>query len=302
MQQEFCLIDTGHDQAEGLRRLLMQDSTRIVSIVSGGAGAGKTTSVINLAAFLARSGKNVLAVDENACASNVCATLGLSAHRDLLDVIRRDKTLDQVFVSAPLGFQILPAARGMRVLDKLSTDDQEHLIACFAQLAQPMDIVLIDTAPGRSSRLLPLDFPGHELLVVLAPEPASITSTYSLIKHVHSYHPDKQHFHILINKSSTEREAGIVFENMARVAEQYLGLSLDFTGHIPTDGKLCLRLPVVEVFPDTPSAGAFHAAAESLGKWPCGDGETRTLERFIQHLLQNSHAVAPNGRKQSFQG
>ncbi|HET7062097.1 MAG TPA: AAA family ATPase [Nitrosospira sp.] len=284
------MTDTGHDQAEGLRRLLMQDSTRIVSVVSGGAGAGKTTSIINLAAFLAASGKNVLAIDENACTSNICATLGLSAHRDLLDVIRRDKTLAQVLISAPLGFQILPAGRGMRVLDKLNTGDQVHLIGCFAQIAQPMDIVLIDTAPGRSSRLLSLDFAGHELLVVLAPEPASITSAYSLIKHVHGYHADKQRFHILINKSSMEREAGTVFENMARAADQYLGLSLDFTGYIPTDGKLSLGLPVAEAFPDTPTAAAFREAAESLGKWSCREGESRMLERFIQRLLQNSRA------------
>jgi flagellar biosynthesis protein FlhG len=293
MRQEFRLTDIGHDQAEGLRRLLMQDSTRIVSVVSGGAGAGKTTTVINLAAFLACSGKNVLAIDENACASNICATLGLSAHRDLLDVIRRDKTLDQVLVSAPPGFQVLPAGRGMRVLDKLSTGDQTHLITCFAQIAQPIDIVLIDTAPARSSRLLQLDFAGHELLVVLAPEPASITSAYSLIKHVHGYHPDKQRFHILINKSSMEREAGIVFENMARAADQYLGLSLDFAGHIPADGKLGPGFPMTEAFADTPSAVAFRGVAESLAKWQCGDGESRMLERFIQRLLQSSHDSRP---------
>src|SRR5690348_15615698 len=180
----------------------MHDTVRIVSVISGGAGAGKTTAVINLAAILALDGKNVLVIDENAGASNVCATLGLSAHRDLLDIIRRDKSLDQVLISAQQGFQILPSGRGMRVLDKLSAGEQAHLISCFAHITLPMDIVLIDTAPGRSSRLLPLDFAGHELLVVLSPEPASITSAYSLIKHVHSHYPDKERFHILINKSS----------------------------------------------------------------------------------------------------
>ena len=60
--------------------------------------------MINLAAALARSGKDVLVIDENAGANNVSATLGLNAHRDLLDVIRRDKTLDEVIIPGPEGF------------------------------------------------------------------------------------------------------------------------------------------------------------------------------------------------------
>ena len=40
------------DQAEGLRRLLVQDSLRIVAVTSGITGAGKTATVINLAAAL----------------------------------------------------------------------------------------------------------------------------------------------------------------------------------------------------------------------------------------------------------
>jgi len=286
---ESGLTEAIHDQAEGLRRLLVQDSARIVTIASGSAGAGKTTTVINLAAFLVRSGKNVLVIDENVGANNICATLGLSAHRDLLDVIRRDKGLDQVLLSATEGFQILPAGRGMRVLDKLSAGDQAHLIGCFAHIAQPMDVVLIDTVPGRSSRLLPLNFAGHELVIIVPPEPTSITSAYSVIKHVNSHHPDKRHVHILINKTAVEAEARMIFENMASAATRYLGVSLDFMGFIPLDGKLCMGQAVAEAFPAAASAAAFRRAAESLTEWPCQEGESRRLERFIQRLLQSNH-------------
>ena len=34
------------DQAEGLRRLLVQDSLRIIAVTSGITGAGKTATVI----------------------------------------------------------------------------------------------------------------------------------------------------------------------------------------------------------------------------------------------------------------
>ena len=86
---ELILANPTEDQAEGLRRLLAQDSLHIITVVSGSVGAGKTSTVINLAAALAHNGKDVLVIDENAGANNLAGTLGLSAHRDLLDVIRR---------------------------------------------------------------------------------------------------------------------------------------------------------------------------------------------------------------------
>ncbi|SEK70791.1 AAA family ATPase [Nitrosovibrio tenuis] len=282
------MTDPIHDQAEGLRRLLVQDFVRIVTITSGNAGTGKTTTVINLAAFLTRNGKNVLVIDENVGANNLSATLGISAHRDLLDVIRRDKTLDQVIISRGEGLHILPAGRGMRVLDKLSAGDRAHLIGCFARLAQPMDVVLIDAAPRRSSRLLPLNFTGHELLIVVSPEPNSITSAYALIKHINSQHQGKQRFHILVNKTGIKAEAQIIFDNMASAAMQYLDVSLDFMGAIPSDDKLCLGRAVAEAFPVAASAAAFRCAAESLTNWPCQEGESPRLERFIQCLLQSN--------------
>jgi flagellar biosynthesis protein FlhG len=285
---EPALTDPVHDQAEGLRRLLVQDFVRIVTVTSGKSGTGKTTTVINLAAYLTRTGKNVLIIDENASANNLSATLGLNAHRDLLDVIRRDKSLDQVIVKHSEGLHILPAGRGMRVLDKLSAGDQAHLIGCFAHLAQPMDVVLIDTVAGRSSRLLPLNFSGHELLVVVSPEPASITSAYALIKHNSTQRHDKQRFHILVNKAGTEAEAQMIFDNMASAAMRYLGVSLDFLGFVPSDSKLCLGRAIAEANPAAVSAAAFCGVAESVAGWPSQEGDSKRLERFMQCLLQNN--------------
>jgi flagellar biosynthesis protein FlhG len=285
---EPALTDPVHDQAEGLRRLLVQDFVRIVTVTSGKSGTGKTTTVINLAAYLARTGKNVLIIDENASANNLSATLGLNAHRDLLDVIRRDKSLNQVIVKHSEGLHILPAGRGMRVLDKLSAGDQAHLIRCFAHLDQPMDVVLIDTVAGRSSRLLALNFSGHELLVVVSPEPASITSAYALIKHSSTQRHDKQRFHILVNKAGTEAEAQMIFDNMASAAMRYLGVSLDFLGFVPSDSKLCLGRAIAEANPAAVSAAAFCGVAESVAGWPSQEGDSKRLERFMQCLLQNN--------------
>jgi flagellar biosynthesis protein FlhG len=274
--------------------LLEQNFLSVLTITSGGTDTGKTTTVISLAAALARSGKHVLVIDENAGANNVSATLGISAHRDLLDVIRRDKTLDEVIIPGPGGFFILPAGRGMRVLGKLSTDDQAHVISCFAQLAQPIDVILIDAAPGRSSQMLTLALSAHEIVVVVSPEPASITAAYALIKHTCGHHQDKQHFHVMVNKAGTETQAKMIFDNMADVARRHLSVSLDFMGFVPQDGKLCLGRRVTGAIPATASAAAFSRIAESLADWPCPDDEERGLKHFMECLLLSSQNSSSN--------
>ncbi|PTR16443.1 flagellar biosynthesis protein FlhG [Nitrosospira sp. Nsp2] len=283
-----------HDQADGLRRLLMQDFVRVVTVTSGGAAAGKTTTVIGLAVALARDGKKVLVIDENVGARNICATLGLNAHRDLLDVIRRDKALDAVIVTAREGIRVLPAGRGMRVLEKLGADDKTHLIDAFAGIDPSVDVVLIDAAPGSDSRALPLALPSHEIVMVLPPEPASITAAYALIKHISSHHESKRRYHVLFNKTELEADARKIFENMESAAKRYLSVTLHLLGFVPYDGKHCLGRGLAEVHPNSPSAGVFRLAAESLAHWPCQDGEGPGLERFMQCLLQGNQGGRQN--------
>jgi flagellar biosynthesis protein FlhG len=279
------------DQAEGLRRLLVQDNDfQAVTVISGSTGTGKTIAVINLATALSQSGKKVLIIDENAGASNLGGTLGLSAHRDLLDVVRRDMTLDKVLIQHPDGYSILPAGRGMRVLDKLNPDDQAHLIDSFANVAPPMDVVLVDAAAGSTSRLLSLAFPCHEVVVVVSSQPASITTAYALIKHI-TGNSGNQRFRVLVNKVGDETEAKKIFDNMARVASRYLSVSLDFIGFIPPDDKLRQSIrrgrAIMNLFPASASAIAFGRAAERLVNRLPGDGKNEEDSGGMRGFMQS---------------
>lgn len=271
----------------------MPDFVRVITVTSGSPAAGKTTTVISLAAALAHAGKKVLIIDENVGAGNVCATLGLNAHRDLLDVIRRDKTLDEVIVASRDGIRVLPAGRGMMVLEKLSADDKAHLTSSFANIDGPVDVILIDSAPGRDSRSLPLALSSHEIVVVVSPDPGSITAAYALMKHISGHHESKRHYHILFNKTAREGDARKIFDNMESVAKRYLAVTLQLLGFLPYDAKHCLGRGLAEAHPDTHSGSVFRVAAESLVNWPCQDGEGPGLERFMQSLLQGNH----NGRR-----
>lgn len=105
----------GEDQAEGLRRLLVFNQTQVITVVAGKAGVGRTSATLNLAAALARSGKDVLVLDENHPPNNLQDCLGLFARYDLLDVARgKCRPCDAVLTG--MDFNILPVARAVGAL------------------------------------------------------------------------------------------------------------------------------------------------------------------------------------------
>src|SRR5512133_1904710 len=118
--------EIGGDQAEGLRRVLVRNQTQVVTVVAGKSGIGRTSVTINLAAALARSGKDVLVLDENHAPDNLLDRLGLYAGHDLLDVAQGKCRPKQALLKAK-GFGVLPAARAMHALARLSRDEQQRL-------------------------------------------------------------------------------------------------------------------------------------------------------------------------------
>ncbi|MDN5836666.1 MAG: hypothetical protein L0H12_04860, partial [Nitrosospira sp.] len=163
---------------------------------------------------------------------------------------------------------------------------------------QPVDVVLVDAAPGRASRLLSLNVSSHEVAVIVSPEPASITAAYALIKYVSGEH-GKRRFRVLVNKAGAGTEAQVISDNMAKVASRHLQASLDFMGFVPMDDKLSrsIRLgrPVIESFPAAASAAAFRRVAEALTCRPGHENERaegaamgKGLKGFMQSLMQGS--------------
>lgn len=285
---------TAVDQADGLRRLLGGSTLQICSVTSATAGVGKTVSVINLAVALARTGREVLVIDECPGHGNVIGTLGIRTRYELLDVINGERTLSEVLVRGPEGVSVLPAARGTRCLAALDLEGRERLIQCFAGLKRPLDVVLVDAGAG-GSRKLPASIAAQEVLLVLSGTPASITGNYALIKKMKTQYA-KRHFRILINKAHSEEEARGVFLNMARVAQRYLAVSLDYVDFIPRDGYLAraamLCAAVVEVFPDAPSASRFRKIAHEVMRWRHREESQGNIQTFMQRWIRSSHLAA----------
>lgn len=288
------------DQAAGLRNLGLfraQDSARVFTIAGGKPRVGKTSVVVNLATALARDGQRVLLIDENPCHNNICTSLGLQARFDLLHAIRRDKSLDQVLLQGPENITVLPAMRGIQALNKLQPLEEAWLIECFARLASGVDIVLIDTAMAGTSYVLPLSLASEHVVIVISGSAASLTGAYALIKIMNQEYA-KEHFLILVNKTDSEIESLTIYQNLYKVARQYLSVSLEYAGFIPSDEKLHhatqLCQTVLEAFPSAPAASGFRYLARNILRSSCPDKYRGGTDNFMQRLIRTSHLSMAN--------
>jgi len=291
------VADHRGDQAAGLRRLLGRPQLRILSFTAGGAGVGQSTSVANLAASLARVGREVLVVDENADAA-VAGLFGAFAANDLQQVVSQEKRLDEVLVQVAPGIRVLPAARVVGQLGSLGEPERRTLLACLAELLPPADVVLVDASLDHPLGFSPLGLAAQETVIVVPADVTAITEAYALIKKVSLGYAHRR-FRILLNRVRSEAEALAIHDNMARVTDSRRLARLEYAGWVPVDEQLrqASRLcqPVAALFPEAPAAQAYRALAEQVLNWPLRDDQQGGLEHFVQlllHLSQRIHATA----------
>lgn len=276
------------DQAAGLRRLLGQGGLQVITVMSGQKGAGKTTATANLAVALARSGRDVLVIDQDQQGRGACAAFGLVPRYGMADVLAGRCSLEALILAGPENVQVLPIGGGFSSLGRLSERDQERLARSFNRLQCGVDVVLVDTEEATDPDALPLGLAASEIMVVLPPGNVAITQGYTLVKRL-AHNFGKRQFRLLLNRMQSPEQAQAVGRNFAHTAERYLGVSVDYLGFVPQDERLTragqLRTSVLDAFPIAQSTSQFRKLAEGSLRWPsavCLDGVGGFMQRMMQ--------------------
>jgi flagellar biosynthesis protein FlhG len=259
---------------------------RVISISSGKGGVGKTNIVTNLAYCLAKLGKKTLILDADLNLANVDVLLGITPQFNLHHVFLGEKSLAEIVVKGPGGMMVLPASSGIMELGDLSEEQKLYFLSEITELGKNIDILLIDTAAGLNKNVIYFTLAAQERVIVLTPEPTSLTDAYAMIKVLSSRH-DVKKFRILVNNAKSEKEARSVYRQITLVADRFLDtLSLDYLGYIPHDSKLpqavrAQRL-VSEFAPDTAISRQFKQIADQI----CNEETTPSVDGNIQFFWQ----------------
>ncbi len=249
----------------------VRPATRAVSITSGKGGVGKTNIVANIGYELSRSGQSVLILDADLGLGNLDILLGLAPRFNLSHVIMGEKRIDEVVVEGPGNMKILPAASGIQELTRLSKDQKIGILYELDQLLDSVDILLIDSAAGISANVLDFSVSAHETMVVVTPEPTSITDAYALMK-VLALKYDEKRCRLIVNQAANDQEGREIFRQLNIVAQKFLDIEVDYFGCIPKDEIMtaCVKQQriVSQAFPESMAARGFRNLARKTGALP----------------------------------
>ncbi|AIF69563.1 CDP-4-dehydro-6-deoxy-D-gulose 4-reductase [Palaeococcus pacificus DY20341] len=150
---------------------------KLISLVSGKGGTGKTTVAANLAVALGKLGKKVVAVDADLTMANLSLVMGMDdASVTIHDVLMGDASIDEAIYSLPQfeNVYVIPAAVDWEHVIKA---DPRGLPETLAPLKEKFDFVLIDCPAGLQVDAMSAMLSSEEVILVTNPEISCIADT-----------------------------------------------------------------------------------------------------------------------------
>ena len=213
-------------------------SPQVISVTSGKGGVGKTSIVVNMAILLSSMGKKVLVFDADLGLANIDVMLGLSAKYNINHLILGDCSIEDILIEGPAGIIILPASSGIQELSALSYEQQLTIINALDNFQGDFDYMLVDTGAGISENVMYFNSAAQRIIVVVTPEPTSLTDAYALIKVMRTKFNIKR-FEIIINNVLSTYEGKDVIKKLIFACDKFFGdIALDMLGSIPHDSTI----------------------------------------------------------------
>lgn len=267
-----------------------QKGIRVISVTSGKGGVGKSNVVSNLAIALSRQGKKVLVIDADLGLGNLDVLLGLSPRYNLNNVLNGEKSISEIIVDGPAGIKIIPAGSGIQEFTSLGQHEKLKLLDELDMLEEKFDIMIVDTEAGISENVTYFAVAAQEIIMVVTPEPTSITDVYALIKLLATRYSE-HHFKVLVNMAKDSEDALEVFRKLANVAGRFLDISLDYLGCVVKDEKVVEAVKkqqaVSELFPESEAANCFITLAKRVIENTRQNRLKGNIQFFFQRMLDN---------------
>ena len=236
------------DQAESLRNIIKKQdihseerNARVITVTSGKGGVGKTSLSVNLAIQLRRLGKKVVVLDADFGLANIEIMLGIRPKYNLADLMFHGKSIQDIITYGPEDIGFISGGSGINEMANLTREQVFQMIQKMSELDELADVIIVDTGAGIGDSVLEFVAASEEVLLVVTPEPTSITDAYALLKQLNrnsSYRPGKTVVKMIANQVRSNHDADELFEKIGIVVNKFLNIDIGYLGAVPYDNNM----------------------------------------------------------------
>ena len=259
-------------------------SAKIIAITSGKGGVGKTSLTVNTGIALARRGYKVCLFDADSNLANINIMLKVMPEHTLEHVLRGEKSISGIMIEK-LGVSLVPGAFGITDFDRLERMEKQRMIHALNRLEKKFDYILVDTSAGIHENVLSFLEKAHHCLIVITPEPTSLTDAFSLVR-VLKKRGNKKRLNVVVNSAPSELNARKTYKRFSMAVAKYIGSKVAYLGYIIKDRSLaeaiCSQNPVVVEKPGAFSSKCFERLAFTLGRLSEASPQEESLSVFLK--------------------
>jgi flagellar biosynthesis protein FlhG len=262
--------------------------SRLITVTSGKGGVGKTNISANIALYIASQGYRVCLFDADLGLANINILLGLYPEYDLGDVILNGKKIDDILIKNYKGIDIIPGSSGIEKIANLEPDKLDHFVRSFSELNSRYDFFILDTAAGVSKNVISFCMISSEVILIVTPEPTSLTDAYALLK-ILSLNGYKHSVMVTVNHSKNIQNAKMVFTKFKETVQKFLPIKVVPLGAVMQDTNVVKAVkeqkPFIYLYPNTIASSCIKSIAKHLVNKKAEDVETFCLDTFWTKFL-----------------
>lgn len=267
------------------------NTTLSIAILSGKGGVGKSNIALNLAFALNKMSAKVLIIDCDLGLANLDVLLGLTPQQNIQNIMLDNVNPAELVIKLEEGLDILPANSG--ILENLEDDSllPEVLAEKMLDFTHNYDFVFLDVGAGIAETVLEFGAMAMSRIIVITPEPTSLTDSYALIKVLDSRYNVREHL-VMVNQVSSAKEKEMSFNRLQGACSHFLGFQPMLLGSVRNDPKLVESVrqqkPCINLYPQSKASIDIAVIANKLIKM---------RSNILPHIAEREPLMRPGTRK-----
>lgn len=205
------------------------NSAKIVSIISGKGGTGKSFFALNFAAQLAKRKRKILLIDFDYNFANLHLFLNKTVTNPLSEFFLDRLSLNEMIEHHSGNLDIIFGDSGFDNNVQINEEKIERIFLSLEKLAHKYDFIILDSAAGGNELTLrQISYSDYNIIVTL-PEPTSIMDAYVILKYcaVNELKPINT---VVVNKIDSKEEGKTAFSNLNSAVTHFLSIDVKLLG------------------------------------------------------------------------